>query len=183
MKATVRPIRFALLLLTLCVALASPALAQKQKSNDLTGFPLLWVGKKNPLAGPFIPGLNAALQLSDEQYPRFLARVKVLQAAFAQAPFVRVLERTLSWLAWGAVVLWVTGILPVLLEELDQIHWKVGGSMLSVRTLIEGSLTAGAVLIVSLWVSSAIEAQLLRSAWSWAAPLPEPVAGDRKSVV
>ena len=36
--------------------------------------------------------------------------VKVLQAAFAQAPFVRVLERTLSWLAWGAVVLWVTGI-------------------------------------------------------------------------
>ena len=73
MKATVRPIRFALLLLTLCVALACPALAQKQKSNDLTGFPLLWVGKKNPLAGPFIPGLNAALQLSDEQKVKLMA--------------------------------------------------------------------------------------------------------------
>ena len=90
--------------------------------------------------------------------------VKVLQVAFAQAPFVRVLERTLSWLAWGAVVLWVTGILPLLLEELDQIHWKVGGSVLSVRTVIEGALTAGAVLIVTLWVSSAIEARLLKSA-------------------
>ena len=90
--------------------------------------------------------------------------VKVLQAAFAQAPFVRVLERTLSWLAWGAVVLWVTGILPVLLDELEQIQWKVGGSMLSVRTLIEGALTTGAVLIVSLWVSAALEARLLRSA-------------------
>ena len=90
--------------------------------------------------------------------------VKVLQVAFAQAPFVRVLERTISWVAWGAVVLWVTGILPLVLKELDQISWKIGGSMLSVRTLIEGALTAGAVLIVALWVSAAIEARLLKSA-------------------
>ncbi len=90
--------------------------------------------------------------------------VKVLQVAFAQAPFVRVLERTISWLAWGTVVLWVTGILPLVLQELDQISWKVGGSVLSVRTLIEGALTAGAVLIVALWVSAAIEARLLKSA-------------------
>ena len=90
--------------------------------------------------------------------------VKVMQVAFGDAPFVRVLERTISWLAWVAVVLWVTGILPLLLEELDQIHWKVGSSVLSVRTLIEGALTAGAVLIVTLWISSAIEARLLKSA-------------------
>ena len=90
--------------------------------------------------------------------------VKVLQVAFGQAPLVRMLERTLSWLAWGAVVLWVTGILPLVLDELDRIQWKVGASVLSVRTLIEGALTAGAVLIVALWVSSVIESRLLRSA-------------------
>jgi small-conductance mechanosensitive channel len=90
--------------------------------------------------------------------------VKVLQVAFSNAPFVRVLERTISWLAWGAVVLWVTGILPLVLNELDQISWKIGGSVLSVRTMIEGALTAGAVLIVALWVSAAIEARLLKSA-------------------
>ena len=90
--------------------------------------------------------------------------VKVLQVAFGNAPFVRVLERTISWLAWGAVVLWVTGVLPLVLDELDRVHWKVGSSTLSVRTLIEGALTAGAVLIVTLWVSSVIEARLLKSA-------------------
>lgn len=90
--------------------------------------------------------------------------VKVLQVAFGEAPFVRVLERTISWVAWFAVVLWVTGVLPLLLDELDQIHWKVGTSTLSVRTLLEGLLTAGAVLIVTLWVSSALESRLLRSA-------------------
>ncbi len=90
--------------------------------------------------------------------------VKVLQVAFGEAPFVRVMERTISWVAWLAVVLWVTGILPLVLEELDQIRWKVGGSLLSVRTLIEGALTAGAVLIVTLWISAALESRLLKSA-------------------
>ena len=90
--------------------------------------------------------------------------VKVLQVAFNEAPFVRVLERTISWIAWLAVVLWVTGVLPLILDELDQIRWKVGGSMLSVRTLLEGALTAGLVLIVTLWISAALEARLLKSA-------------------
>jgi small-conductance mechanosensitive channel len=90
--------------------------------------------------------------------------VKVLQVAFATAPWVRVLERTISWVAWLAMVLWVSGLLPVVLHELDQITWKMGSSTLSVRTLIEGALTAGAVLILALWVSAAIETRLLKSA-------------------
>ena len=89
---------------------------------------------------------------------------KVLQAAFGDTAAVRVLERSISWVAWMAMVLWVSGLLPLLLEELDQIRWTVGGSTLSVRSLIEGSLTAGAVLILTLWVSAGIESRLLRSA-------------------
>ncbi len=90
--------------------------------------------------------------------------VKVLQAAFAEARWVRAMEQTISWVAWLAVVLWVSGLLPVVLNELDQITWKVGGSTLSVRTMIEGMLTAGAVLIFTLWISAAIETRLLHAA-------------------
>ncbi|MDP3310976.1 MAG: mechanosensitive ion channel protein, partial [Polaromonas sp.] len=90
--------------------------------------------------------------------------VKVLQVAFKEAPFVRALERTISWLAWLAMVLWVSGLLPVLLEELDDIKWKVGNSTLSVRTMLEGAVTAGVVLLITLWISAAIETRLLRSA-------------------
>jgi hypothetical protein len=57
--------------------------------------------------------------------------VKVLQAAFKQAPLVRLLERSISWLAWLAVVLWITGLLPLLLGELDSIGWRVGSSRLT----------------------------------------------------
>jgi len=90
--------------------------------------------------------------------------VKVLQSAFAQTRWVRVLERSISWAVWLAMVLWVTGLLPVILNELDQISWKIGGSTLSVRNMLEGALTGGAVLIFTLWLSSGIEAKLLRSA-------------------
>ena len=90
--------------------------------------------------------------------------VKVLQATFPSAPMMRVLERSVSWLAWALMVLWVSGLLPVILDELDQIKWKIGGSMLSVRTLLEGSVTAGVVLLLALWISAAIENRLLREA-------------------
>lgn len=90
--------------------------------------------------------------------------VKVLQVAFSDAHWLRPIERTISWVAWLSMVLWVSGLLPVIWHELDQITWKIGGSTLSVRTLIEGALTAGAVLILTLWISSAIESRLLRSA-------------------
>jgi small-conductance mechanosensitive channel len=90
--------------------------------------------------------------------------VKVLQAAFTETPLILFLERSISWLAWLAMVLWVSGLLPLVMDELDQISWKVGASQLSVRKIIEGSLTAGLVLIITLWISSSIESKLLRNA-------------------
>lgn len=89
--------------------------------------------------------------------------VKVLQVAFDESPWVRVLERTISWVAWAGMVLWVSGLLPLMLAEAQDIQWKVGTTTLSLRTLIEGIVTASAVLIITLWISSAIESRLLRS--------------------
>lgn len=90
--------------------------------------------------------------------------VKVLQATFAEARWIKPLEQTISWVAWIAMVLWVSGLLPVILNELDLITWKVGGTTLSVRNILEGMVTAGGVLIITLWISAGIESRLLRSA-------------------
>jgi small-conductance mechanosensitive channel len=90
--------------------------------------------------------------------------VKVLKAAFPASQTVRVVERTVSWLAWIITVLWVTGVMPMVLDELDDITWKIGLTRISLRNLIEGTLSAVLVLILSLSLSSAIEARLLRGA-------------------
>ncbi len=109
--------------------------------------------------------------------------VKVLQVAFVEARWARSLEHTISWAAWVAMVLWVSGLLPVVLNELDQISWKVGGSNLSVRTMIEGFLTAGAVLIFTLWISSAIETRLLRSATGGELSLRKAVSNATRALL
>ena len=90
--------------------------------------------------------------------------VKVLRAAFPASSTVQVIERTVSWLAWIGSVLWITGILPLIQDELGAITLNIGASKLSLRSLVEGTLSAVLVLILSLSVSSAIEARLLRGA-------------------
>jgi small-conductance mechanosensitive channel len=109
--------------------------------------------------------------------------VKVLQATFAESRWVKPLEQTISWLAWLAMVLWVSGLLPVILNELDLITWKVGGTTLSVRTLIEGMITAGGVLIITLWISAGIESRLLRSATGGELSLRKAVSNAARAML
>ena len=90
--------------------------------------------------------------------------VRVLGVTFPGLRWVRVIERSISWLAWIAVVLWVTGLLPLLLDAMDEVKWKVGSANISLRNVVEGTLTAGLVLVLALWLSAAIEKQLLRGA-------------------
>jgi len=89
--------------------------------------------------------------------------VRVLHAAFPSSPLVRSLERSLSWAVWIFAVLWITGLLPVLLAQSEDISWKIGGSPVTLRSLIEGGLSAVAVMLVMLWLSATIEARLLRA--------------------
>ncbi len=109
--------------------------------------------------------------------------VKVLRVAFEEARWARSLEHTISWVAWLAMVLWVSGLLPVVLHELDQITWKVGGSKLSLRNAIEGLLTAGAVLILTLWISAALETRLLRSATGGELSLRKAVSNATRALL
>lgn len=88
--------------------------------------------------------------------------VRVLGVTFPSARWVRTIERSISWLAWIAVALWVTGLLPLMMDAMDDVKWKIGAGHITLRNVVEGSLTAGVVLVLALWISAAIEKQLLR---------------------
>jgi small-conductance mechanosensitive channel len=75
---------------------------------------------------------------------------------------MRAAERTLSWLAWIVVVLWVTGVMPAVMEQLDGVRWKIGTAQVSLRNMIEGSLTAAVVMVLALWISAALERKIIR---------------------
>ena len=134
-------------------------------------FPLLLFGlalAARALLPPLMPSTPLALLklVLPILFSLSLIRVgaKVLQAAFPEADLVRAIERSLSWLVWCATALWITGVLPLVLQEFDDISWKVGSGRLSLRTLLDGVLLACAVLLLALWVSALLETWLLRSA-------------------
>jgi small-conductance mechanosensitive channel len=88
--------------------------------------------------------------------------VRVLSASFSRSPSVLLLERLVSWLAWLGAVLWITGLLPLVLDELDSITLVFGKSKISLRTVIEGVLSSGVVLVLALWLSATVERNILR---------------------
>ena len=92
--------------------------------------------------------------------------VRVLGATFPDARWVRVLERSISWLAWIAVVLWITGVLPILMDAMDDVQWRIGTARMSLRNVVEGLLSTGLVMVIALWVSSVIEKKLLHGSGS-----------------
>ncbi len=90
--------------------------------------------------------------------------VRVLRSAFPNSVLMRRLERSVSWIAWLGVALWITGVLQLLLQEMGDVQWKFGGTEVSLRSVVEGAATATVVLIVALWISSALERRLLAGA-------------------
>ncbi|MFN9815306.1 MAG: mechanosensitive ion channel family protein [Burkholderiales bacterium] len=88
--------------------------------------------------------------------------VRVLSATFPDSRWLRRIERNISWIAWGLMVLWVMGILPSILDAMEEIRWKIGSAHLTLRNVVEGTLTTSVVLMLTLWASSAIEKKLLR---------------------
>ncbi|VWX62747.1 Mechanosensitive ion channel [Burkholderiales bacterium 8X] len=90
---------------------------------------------------------------------RLVARV--LRRVFPASSLVRLVERTVSWIAWLAAVLWIVGLLPAVLEQLEDIHLAFGSSRVSLRTMLEGALSAALVLVIALWISSTIEKRIL----------------------
>lgn len=91
---------------------------------------------------------------------RLLARVFTM--AFPQSGLARAVERVFSWFAWLAVVLWILGLLQPVLGELQAIQFNFGKSKLSLLDVIEGVISSGVVLVVTLWISATVERRLLR---------------------
>ena len=91
---------------------------------------------------------------------RFLARVLTL--VFPASGLARLAERLFSWLAWLAAVLWIIGLLPPVMEEMDAIHFVFGKSKVSLLSLVQGLLSSGVVLVLALWISAVLEKRILR---------------------
>jgi len=87
----------------------------------------------------------------------------LLRHVFAQGSIVRPFERTIAVLVWGALVLHVSGLLPGVIDCLDEIAVHVGKQKLSLWQLLQGIFWVVVTMLAALWLSGAIEARLMRA--------------------
>jgi len=92
--------------------------------------------------------------------------VHVLRASFPDSRLMRTIERSFSWAAWLAAVLWVTGVLPLMLDAMEGVSWTMGDHPITLRRFVEGLVIAGLVMVLALWVSAGVEKKLLRGTGS-----------------
>ena len=182
LQALIRPsVLVEVAVLVVCLGLAWAVVARMRPRNEPAEVGI-WFGRRGfdgvlfPLLALLLAGL-ARLALRNQvpaavfqlAMPLLISlalirvSVRVLHAAFPASALVRTLERTLSWGVWIATVLWITGLLPLLLAEAEALSWKVGGAQVSLRSLIEGGLSAVAVMLLMLWLSASVEARLMRA--------------------
>ncbi|WP_280191406.1 mechanosensitive ion channel family protein [Delftia sp. PS-11] len=142
--------------------------------------PSVWIGR-HAMDGALFPLLALALVFTGQEIlvrfsPVFWLRVavsllvslsvirfvaRVLSRTFPDSTVVRLIERIVSWLAWGAAVLHSIGLLPQVLDELQALQLSIGKTPVSLLNLIEGTLSAGLMMVAVLWLSTLLEQKLI----------------------
>jgi small-conductance mechanosensitive channel len=95
---------------------------------------------------------------------RLIARV--MTTVLPTSNGARSLERVVSWVAWGMAVLWITGLMVPVIDELESIRFSVGKTSVSLMHVFEVGMTSVLVLVLSLWLSATIERRVLSHAMS-----------------
>lgn len=105
--------------------------------------------------------LNIALPLL---FSLALVRIAVymLRTIFAPGGVVRLWERTIAWTIWIGVALYITGLLPEILDLLDQLGFHVGKQRVSVLLILQGILSVAVTMLLALWLGRTLEQRLMR---------------------
>jgi small-conductance mechanosensitive channel len=89
--------------------------------------------------------------------------VYLLRHAFSPSGMLRYWERTIAWLIWIGLALYITGLLAEVHVLLDRMRISVGKQDVSVLEILTGLLSVAVTVVLALWVGRLIEARLQRA--------------------
>lgn len=89
--------------------------------------------------------------------------VYALRYIFAPGTWVRAMENVIATAVWVVLALYLSGLLPSLLNTLNTISFGVGKNRITLLLVLQSALTVLVTLIVVLWISRALENKLMRT--------------------
>lgn len=126
---------------------------------------LVFVLIARPLLKPWqsVNLLNLAVPLLGS-FAVIRAMMFALRHGFQRAAWLAAFERALALVVWSVVALYLTGLLPEIVESLDAIHFAVGKQKLSLWLILQGTVTVLATLLAALWLGGVAEQRLMAAA-------------------
>ena len=89
--------------------------------------------------------------------------VHALKRSFPQAGWLASFERAFAFGAWVVVALHLSGVLPTVIDGLEQVAFSIGKAKVNLWMLLQGALTVFVTVLVALWVAGVIESRLMRT--------------------
>lgn len=89
--------------------------------------------------------------------------VYILRHAFAPSGWLASFERALAGTVWAVVALHILGLLPEVIETLEQLRFSVGTQKLNLWLVLQGLATVLVTLLGALWLGGLVEARLAAS--------------------
>ncbi len=89
--------------------------------------------------------------------------VHALKRGFPRAGWLASFERFFAFGAWVVVALQISGVLPTVIDGLEQIGFTIGKAKLNLWMLLQGVLTVLVTVLVALWIAGVIESRLMRT--------------------
>jgi small-conductance mechanosensitive channel len=89
--------------------------------------------------------------------------VYLLRHVFGASRILVSFERWIALAVWVGFALYVTGILPLMVDLLDDIAVPLGKSRISLWTMLQGAFWVLLTLLLALWVASGVEQRIMRT--------------------
>lgn len=87
--------------------------------------------------------------------------VYVIRVAFVRGAWVESFERAILAVAWIAVAMHITGLLPGIIQWLSGIEFKAGSQKVQLWALLTATFWLVVAVLGALWAGSALEARLM----------------------
>lgn len=90
----------------------------------------------------------------------------ILRRIFARGgkagSFLLLFEKSFATLVWGCVALYITGVLPEMIQYLDSTMLPIGRNKVSLLAILQAAVSVVITLIFALWAGALLEERLMR---------------------
>ena len=89
--------------------------------------------------------------------------VYLLRYLFSPGGWLKALESVLAWSIWGILALYLTGLLPQIMQGMQDMRFNIGKNNVNLLLVLQALLTVIVTIFIALWLSRVIENKLMRA--------------------